>query len=126
MPIKEYINKMHLYTDKNINNDICINHNKKYETYCAECNCHLCKECLKQREHINHAKNSIIEIQPSKKELDIIQKIINFYEIKKEKLLNEKYKKEGELKNKLKQYKNQISVNKELQIKENENNKIEE
>ena len=126
MQIKEYIDKMHQYNDKNINNDVCESHNKNYESYCLDCNCHLCKECLKLRNHINHTKNSIIEIQPNEKELDIIQKIIKFYELQKENLLNEKFQKESELKNELTESKNQISKYKELKIKENEKNKIKE
>ena len=78
LPIKEYINKMKKYNDKYSNNDICINnnHNNKYEYFCFDCNEHLCKECLKSRNHINHKQNLIIEIQPSKKELNIIEGII--------------------------------------------------
>ena len=52
MPIKEYIDKMKDFNDKNINDDICIieDHKKnKYECYCFDCNKHLCKECLKSR-----------------------------------------------------------------------------
>jgi len=45
IPIKEYIDKMKKFNNKNINNDICNNknHNKKYECYCLDCNKHLCK-----------------------------------------------------------------------------------
>ena len=71
--IKEYIDKMKKYNNKNTNKDKCDGHNnKEYECYCLDCNKHLCKECLKTRDHINHRKNSIIEIQPNKNELKII------------------------------------------------------
>ena len=75
---------MKKYNDKNINNDICIdnNHNKKYEFYCINCNKHLCKECLKTRNHISHNKKIIIELQPTEKELNIIKNIIKSYEDK--------------------------------------------
>ena len=75
--IKEYIDKMKQFNVKKINNDICIEHNKQYECICLECNKHLCKECLKTRKHINHQKINIIEIQPNKEELKIIDNIIN-------------------------------------------------
>ena len=78
--IKEYLHRMKGYNDKNINNDICIEHNNKYECICLECNKHLCKECLKTRKHINHQKINIIEIQPNKEELKLIDNIINKYE----------------------------------------------
>ena len=83
--IKDYIDKMKNFNTKNINNDICtiINHkNYIYECYCLDCNKHLCKECLKSREHIGHNKTNIIEIQPNSKELDLIQKIIKYYDNK--------------------------------------------
>ena len=73
MPIKEYLNKMKNYNDSNINNDICNIHNLKYECYCIDCNAHLCKECLKSRNHFNHFKNNIIEAQLTKKEINIIK-----------------------------------------------------
>ena len=61
--IKEYINEMKKFNNKNLNDEVCIqdNHNKKYKFFCIDCNKHLCKECLKTRDHINHRKNSIIE-----------------------------------------------------------------
>ena len=67
MAIKDYINKMKSFNDKNINNDICDTHNKKFECYCTDCNKHLCKECLITRDHIDHSKYNIIEYQPNKK-----------------------------------------------------------
>ena len=84
LPIKEYINKMKKYHNKNLNNDICHynNHNKKYKFYCLNCKIHLCNECLKSRNHLSHHKNIIMEIQPNKKELNIIENIIKHYEVK--------------------------------------------
>ena len=92
MPIKEYLDKMKKYkkyNDQNINNDKCI-HNNKYECFCSECKKHLCKECLKSRDHINHQKVNIIEIQPNKNELKIIEKIIEFYDDRAENLFTKK------------------------------------
>ena len=56
MHIKDYIDKMKKYNNKNVNNDICDIHNNKYDCFCFDCYKHLCKECLKSRDHINHKK----------------------------------------------------------------------
>ena len=71
--IKEYIENMKKYNQKNINSDICNIHNQnnKYVSYCLDCNCHLCNDCLKTRVHFNHKKNNIIEIMPIQEELNI-------------------------------------------------------
>ena len=106
MLINEYINKMKNYNNKNINNDICESHRKKYECYCLDCKVHLCSECLKLRNHINHIKNNIIEIQPNEKEIKIIKNIIEYYEDKIEELEKDKLSKTKELNNKLRVYKN--------------------
>ena len=121
--IKDYINKMKDYNDKKINNDICIyhNHNQKYECYCLTCEKHLCKECLKSRNHISHNKSNIIEIQPNKKELDMIKNIIEYYEKKIDYLKKEKKYKNQLLNDKLKESKRKIEE--KLKIKIEENNK---
>jgi len=122
--IKEYINKMKKYNNKNINKDICIdnNHNNYYEYFCLDCKKHLCKECLKTRYHIGHKKNLILEIQPSKKELNIIESIIKSYEDKIDNLEREKIIKSKEMNNKLKESKNKLKEKNELKMKENNNN----
>ena len=48
MSIKEYLEKIKDYKEKNIKDlkDTCqIHNNNKYVSYCFECNCHLCAEC---------------------------------------------------------------------------------
>ena len=120
--INEYINKMKEYNDKNINNDICIKHNKKYVIYCKECNIHLCNECLKLREHINHNKINIIEIKPNNNEINIIKDIIKYYNNKIEYLENDKLNKTKYLNNKIKEYKNKLNNQNEIKIKEYKNN----
>ena len=97
MYISDYIDEMKKYNNKNLNNDICDIHNNKYDCFCFDCNKHLCKECLKSRDHINHKKNNIIELQPNKNELNIIEDIIRFYEDKIEKLEKEKINKTSEI-----------------------------
>ena len=100
MPIKEYLEKMKKFNNNNkLNNDECEIHNIKYVSYCFDCNCHLCKECLKTRNHLNHIKNNIIEIEPMKEELNIINEVILDYKNKIDNLSNEKIRKINELKN---------------------------
>ena len=68
-----------------------------------------------------HFKNNIIEIEPTKKELNIYENIINNYEDKIQKLENEKIIKTKDLNNKFKDCKNKIKERKELNLKENKN-----
>ena len=123
LSIKEYINKNKKFYKKNINDDICIedNHNKKYEFFCLDCNKHLCKECIKTRNHISHNKKIIIEIQPNQKELNIIENIIKSYEDKIGNLEKEKFDKIKEMKNKLKELETKLKEKNKQQIEENKN-----
>ena len=78
--IKEYLAKIKECKINNINElKYCIVHNNNFVSYCYECKTHLCDECLKSRKHINHKKSNMIEIQPIKKEVDIIDEVINDY-----------------------------------------------
>ena len=88
--IKEYIENMKKYNQKSLNSDICNihNHNNIFASYCLDCNCHLCNDCLKTRTHINHQKINIIEIMPIQEELNIIKEVIADYNTKIEKLKN--------------------------------------
>ena len=129
--------KMHKEIKINELNTHCVEHSIKnkntYVSYCFDCKEHLCKVCLKSRIHINHKKNSIIEIQPMDEELLIIRELIKENNNKIENLINEQTTKLNELKEKLNnnissikdKYQNEISQN---EIKEeNElyiNNKI--
>ena len=91
MPINEYFEKMKKHNQKYVNEDTCRKHSSnKYLSYCFNCNCHLCEECLETREHVGHNKNNIIEIKPRKEELKIIDEVIKDYKIKIENLNNEK------------------------------------
>ena len=127
MPIDEYLDSMKKYNNNNINKDNCeIHQNNKYICYCFNCKKHLCKECLKTRDHIEHFKNYIIEIQPIKEELDIIQEVINDYKIRIEKIKNEKSLEIKKLNDNLNY--NKIKENKiiEEKIQKNERNKLNE
>ena len=83
MSIKEYLKKMLKYKDKTINEDKCQEHSLKksneYKTYCLDCNKHLCIDCLKTGNHINHRKNNIIEIAPIKLDLSLFEEVIKEY-----------------------------------------------
>ena len=108
--IKEYLEQIKKNNNKNINEleDICKKHNKdKYICYCFDCNCHLCNECLKTRNHITHRESNIVEIKPIEKELNIVEEIIEDYKMRLEKLRNDKIEKEKE---------NEILLNKEKEI----------
>ena len=100
---------------------MCKIHNKKYEYYCIDCYEHLCKECLKLKKHINHNKNIIIEVQPNEQQLNIINKMIKYYEDNITNLERENIKKTEELKNQLKLYKDELNKRNELKINENKN-----
>ena len=106
LSIIQYLN------EKNENNlnpfkDQCTIHkNNNYISYCFECNCHLCKNCLKIGNHLIHKKSNIIEIQPIDKELKIISEVIKDKKINLEKLYKEKERKTNELNNELSKRKN--------------------
>ena len=112
--IKEYLNKMSGNSSLNQNKDICEIHKDKYMSFCFDCNKHICKECLKARNHMNHYKNNIIEVQPINSEIVIFKDIIKYYD---EVLEKYKTKKIG-IKNKLKKILNE-SINDIKRIKEN-------
>ena len=117
MAIKQYFDKLENNKKIGINevNDKCKNHKKEnYVCYCFDCNCHLCNECLKTREHIGHKKSNIIEIKPIKEELNIVEKVIEDYELRLEKIRIEKFNREKE---------NEELSNKEKKIEKEKLNK---
>ena len=83
MKIEEYIVEMKKHYI-NIENKGKCNHNKKNKSYCLECNQHLCKFCLESREHVSHNKIDLKEVIPTKIELEMVDKAINFLQNKKE------------------------------------------
>ena len=126
MPIKEYFEKMKKHNQSFANEDTCTKHSSnKYWSYCFDCNCHLCEECLKSREHADHNKNYIIEIKPREEELNIINEVIEYYQIKIDKKNNEKINKIKELKNSLKSEKinEDEKLKKKLELNEIEKSK---
>ena len=122
IPIKDYINKMKQFNNINSNNDICSNHNKKFECFCFDCNSHLCIKCLSSRDHFSHNKILMIEIQPNKNELKLIENNIENFDFVIENLEKEKINITKELNNKFKKLKDILKEKKELKIKENEIN----
>ena len=117
--LNEYFEQMEKYKQRYVNEDICRKHisckYNKYVSYCFDCNCHLCEQCLKEREHISHNKNYIMEIKPVNEELNIIEEVIKNYKIRIETLKNEKVNKLKELENLLNVKK--INIDKKLEIK---------
>ena len=128
MPLKEYLEKMKKYNKRKLNCEECEIHSKnnKFVSYCFNCNRHLCKECLKTRNHINHIKNNIIEIRPMDEELDTIKKVINYYKNNIENLMKEKEDKVNELNKSLNKNKKHENVKLKDKIKMNEKRKEEE
>ena len=132
MPIKEFLDKMMDNDKVDINKDICQIHKNQYMSFCFDCKKHLCKDCLKTRDHIYHNKNNIIEIQPIKTELEIIKKIVKYYYDKLEKLKNKKFLIKKRLNSLLNKWKTDIDniLQKEINNSETkkklelENNKI--
>ena len=125
--IKEYLKKMKKYNNNfKLNKDECEIHKTKYLCYCFNCNCHLCKECLKEGNHLNHIKNNIIEIEPSKDELNIIEEIIKDYDIKIDNLSREKINKMNELKMSLNNKQKQEEEKNKENLSENEKQKQDE
>ena len=136
MSIKEYLEKVKEYKERNINDlkDKCEKHkNNDYVSYCYECNCHLCDECLKTRIHINHKKSHITEIKPIEYEINIINKVIKYYNQKLEEVKNDKKNTAKKIEDELKKEKNnednkfkyikQLNKNKQKEELENSNNK---
>ena len=121
MKIKEYLIKMKKYNNKYINDKICKIHNKENFSYCFDCCKHLCKECIKTREHAYHYKLYLEEIIPDNNILNKIEeKIIdNRAEIKN--LKEKKKNKENKLDRKLNNNINKIKRAKERGIKSNKN-----
>ena len=91
--IKDYLEKIKECKENKIDKlkDKCQieDHNlNNYFSYCYDCKCHLCVECLKSREHINHRKSNLIEIQPREEEIKLIKEVINDYRNENKKLEN--------------------------------------
>ena len=83
MKIKDYLDMIKMNASNN-NHENCKNHCKEIESYCLECNIHLCKFCLQSREHLSHNKINIKEILPTDNEIKLIEEIIKVIEDKKE------------------------------------------
>ena len=130
--IKDYLEKMIQYNNKSLNEDVCPIHSdsenkNKYESYCFDCNRHLCRKCLKDRTHLTHYKNNIIEIQPIQEECDIVKEIIDDYDCKINNLKIEKTNTIKELEellhNNINKQKDLINKSKELCI-DNKNKEL--
>ena len=74
-----YLNKE--YIIKNNERSIkCLFHPKeKNLAFCLKCNTHICKECIKNKKHINHTKSNILEVAVTNEIKNILNGIINIY-----------------------------------------------
>ena len=83
MKLEDYlvIIKMNAY---NNNYEKCKIHYKKIESYCIDCNKHLCENGFESREHLSHKKINITEIKPTENEIKLIEKIMIAIEDKEE------------------------------------------
>ena len=129
--IEEYLKKIKESKDNKFDElkDKCHieNHNlNKYVSYCLECRCHLCEECLKTKEHINHRKSNMLEIQPIEEELNIIKEVINDYKKEKKDLENKKKEKLEEIDKSLNKEKEEEKNNYDILKKESEKKEKEE
>ena len=126
------------------NNKILTNcpiHPKNYNlSYCLDCNCHICKECIQHRKHMRHNIRVIKDNQPSNEEVNNLLNLIHKYkdeinncEIEKNKNLIES---ENKFNNNMEQEKNEykkliidtkLKLQKELtECENNYNNQIAE
>ena len=124
--IKEYLNKMSDNSSLNPNKERCEIHKDIYMSFCFDCNKHICKGCLKARNHINHYKNNIIEVQPINSEINIFNDIIKYYDEKLEKYKAKKMGVENKLNKILNKSKIDIKRIMENKILKNENMKQKE
>ena len=90
--------------NKNINleEQVCNKHNLKNYCYCFECDIHLCKECIKTKEHSFHYKVYLNEITPENEILINLQERMKQNEIKIKNLKEKDIKKEEKINNMLK------------------------
>ena len=106
--IEEYLEKIKKNKEDSIYEEIkdkchIENHNlNNYVSYCLDCKCHLCNECLKSKEHINHRKSNMVEIQPIEEEIKLIKVVVDDLRKEKENLENKKKEKTEEIDNSLK------------------------
>ena len=65
LKIDEYLERMKKYIDKKNIIEKCEIHELEYKCYCNVCKIHICKECLRSKDHKYHGKEYIYEIQPN-------------------------------------------------------------
>ena len=88
--IKEYLKHIEKNKDK-IVNEKCELHNQEYTFFCFDCRRHICNKCIKvKKEHHNHKKEYILEVQPDEEDLERMRKQIKEYKNRIEKIKKEK------------------------------------
>ena len=121
--IKEYLQKMKQYNNKELNDDKCDKHKQEYVSYCFDCKTHLCNECLKTRKHNYDYIINIIQILSDNKVLNKIKNLIESNKRKINELMKAKEETENILNNILN---NNIKKIKEIINKNENNNNIKE
>ena len=111
--IKQYLEKRKQNKIKNnqINRDICDEHGQKFKAYCFECNKHICEICLSGGIHIGHEKINIIEIAPFQEEIQIFDKLKEYFEKEIDILLRENIYRRNQLSDLSKSKKDEIVLN---------------
>ena len=123
--IEEYLKRI---KNKNfeMNKDKCEEHKDIYQTFCLDCDKHLCNICLEDLSHIEHHKINFIEIQPIQGELETLEKIINYYEESEDNIRREKIRIKMQIKEPSLQYNEKINKIKNKKLKEIEDKKEKE
>ena len=111
----EYIIKNN---EKNIR---CFSHpEEKNLAFCFDCNTHICEKCMKNKRHITHRKNNILEVSVTHEIKKMLNSIIDIYDGK----VKENKIRKNELINQTEENKKTIEKNKmdkEKEIKMNLN-----
>ena len=82
--------KLIKYNELNIK---CLKHiNENYLMYCYDCKNNICSKCIQQKEHLNHRKDLLSEIEPSDLELNDIKNMKEEMVQKRKNLIEEKIK----------------------------------
>ena len=102
----------------------CLEHNKEICSYCLDCQKQLCDECLKNAFHFDHKKTILTEMQLSKKEKEVYDKIINALKEEEKKIENEQKVNFDKLYNILVEERDQIEKNYDIQVTKNNNNLV--
>ena len=111
--VKEYLEKrkQNKFKNNKINNDKCDEHGQKFKSYCFECNKHICEKSLNEGIHMLHKKIDIAEIIPKQEEIQIFDKLKEYFDKEMDILLRENIYRRNQLNNLSKSKKDEIILN---------------